>query len=57
MAIHEEAAYPGEYDLPHTVAASHEMLMLPLFPELSFQQQDHVIARLALHVSARALAA
>ena len=57
MAIHEESAYPGAYDLPHTEAASDEMLMLPLFPDLSFEQQDHVIARLTHHVSAAALAA
>jgi perosamine synthetase len=57
MAIHEEAAYPGEYDLPHTEAASHEMLMLPLFADLSSEQQDYVIARLTHHVSAAALAA
>jgi perosamine synthetase len=57
MAIHEEAAYPGEYDLPHTEAASHDMLMLPLFPDLTAEQQDYVIARLTHHVSATALAA
>jgi perosamine synthetase len=57
MAIHEEAAYPGEYHLPHTEAASHDMLMLPLFPELSSEQQDYVIARLTHRVSATALAA
>jgi perosamine synthetase len=56
MAIHEEAAYPGDYDLPHTEAASHDMMMLPLFPDLSFEQQDYVIARVAHHVSAAALA-
>ncbi len=57
MAIHEEAAYPGEYDLPHTEAASHEMLMLPLFADLTAEQQDYVVARLTHHVSATALAA
>jgi perosamine synthetase len=57
MAIHEEAAYPGEYDLPHTEAASRDMLMLPLFPDLPLEQQDYVIARLTHHVSAAALAA
>ena len=57
MAIHEEAAYPGRYDLPHTEAASHEMVMLPLFPDLSFEQQDYVIARVTHHVSAAVLAA
>jgi dTDP-4-amino-4,6-dideoxygalactose transaminase len=57
MAIHEEAAYAGAYDLAHTEAASHEMLMLPLFPDLSLEQQDYVIARVAHHVSVAALAA
>jgi len=32
-------------------------MMLPLFPDLSFEQQDYVIARVAHHVSAAALAA
>jgi dTDP-4-amino-4,6-dideoxygalactose transaminase len=55
MAIHEEAAYAGEHaDLRHTEAAAHEVAMLPLFPDLSFEQQDYVIDRLAEHVVARA---
>ena len=46
MAIHEEAPYAGSGDgLPHTVAASRETMMLPLFPGLEEQQQDHVIER------------
>lgn len=60
MAIHEEAAYAGEPEpirriaLPHTEAATRETLMLPLFPGLSEEQQDHVIERLAAGVIVRA---
>lgn len=60
MAIHEEASYAGESRLsqdaalPHTEAASRETLMLPLFPDLSDEQQDYVIERLAASVLARA---
>jgi perosamine synthetase len=55
MAIHQEAAYAGEYeDLPHTEAAARDLLMLPLFADLSFEQQDYVIERLAEHVIAQA---
>ena len=52
MAIHEEAAYAGvAAELPHTEAATRETLMLPLFPGLSDEQQDHVIERLAAHAA------
>ena len=55
MAIHEEGAYPGErIDLPNTEAATRDVVMLPLFPGLSFAQQDYVIDRLAAHVVALA---
>jgi perosamine synthetase len=55
MAIHEEAAYPGPHaDLPHTEATTRETLMLPIFPDLSEQQQDYVLERLSAHVIARA---
>jgi len=55
MAIHLEGAYAdARYELPHTEAAARDVLMLPLFPELSFEQQDYVIARLAAHVVAQA---
>ncbi len=49
MAIHEEPAYGQRSDiaphpgLHHTEAASRETLMLPLFPDLTNEQQDHVI--------------
>ncbi len=50
MAIHEEASYAGSHaDLEHTEAAARETLMLPLFPDLTEGQQDHVIECLADH--------
>jgi perosamine synthetase len=55
MAIHQEPSYAGTgFDLPHTEAATRGTLMLPLFPELSEDQQDHVIDRLATHMTALA---
>jgi dTDP-4-amino-4,6-dideoxygalactose transaminase len=55
MAIHHEAAYAGTAgELPITDAAARDVLMLPLFPDLTFEQQDYVIARLADHVVAQA---
>ncbi|MGZ4330441.1 MAG: DegT/DnrJ/EryC1/StrS family aminotransferase [Solirubrobacteraceae bacterium] len=54
MAIHEEDAYVGAPcgDLPHTEAAARDVLMLPLFAGLTFEEQDYVIERLAEHVVA-----
>jgi perosamine synthetase len=50
MAIHEEASYQGPHaNLEHTEAAAREVLMLPLFPDLTDEQQDHVIECLAAH--------
>jgi perosamine synthetase len=52
MAIHEEASYADrpsdgrQLDLPHTEAATRETLMLPIFPDLSEDQQDYVLERL-----------
>jgi dTDP-4-amino-4,6-dideoxygalactose transaminase len=51
MAIHEEASYAGlapqsAPELPHTEAATRDTLMLPLFPDLSEEQQDYVLERL-----------
>ena len=61
MAIHEEASYAGEPELgrlatslPHTELATRETMMLPLFPDLSEEEQDYVIDRLAASVLARA---
>jgi perosamine synthetase len=50
MAIHEEASYEGPHtNLEHTEAAAREVLMLPLFPDLTDEQQDHVVECLAAH--------
>jgi perosamine synthetase len=50
MAIHEEASYPGpHFGLEHTEAAARDVLMLPLFPDLSEEQQDYVLDRLIAH--------
>jgi perosamine synthetase len=52
MAIHEEASYTArssdlpQLALPHTEAATRETLMLPLFPDLSEDEQDYVLERL-----------
>jgi len=55
MAIHREEAYAGFHPgLPHTEAADRDVVMLPLFPGLTDAQQDHVIDRLAVHVTALA---
>jgi perosamine synthetase len=55
MAIHREPAYRDlSRPLPHTDAAARDVLMLPLFPDLSEAEQDYVIDRLATHAVARA---
>ncbi len=51
MAIHQEQAYVDtQVDLPHTEAATRESMLLPLFPDMSDAQQEHVIERLATHL-------
>jgi perosamine synthetase len=58
MSIHREASYADQAQIPrhatleHTEAASEETLMLPLFPDLTEEQQDYVIERLAACVLA-----
>jgi dTDP-4-amino-4,6-dideoxygalactose transaminase len=53
MAIHHEHAYAGPpLELPHTDAAATEVLMLPLFPDMTEEQQDYVIEQLARHTLA-----
>jgi dTDP-4-amino-4,6-dideoxygalactose transaminase len=55
MAIHLERAYAdGAVVLPNTEAATRDSLMLPLFADMTDEQQDYVIDRLAMHVSALA---
>jgi perosamine synthetase len=50
MAIHLEGAYSEvETELPHTEAAAQDVVLLPLFPGLTDEAQDHVISRLAHH--------
>jgi perosamine synthetase len=56
-AIHAERAYSDRgFLLPHTDACARDALLLPLFADLSDEQQDYVIERLAAHVSAAAAA-
>lgn len=56
MAIHEEGAYAGQpaNSLEHAEAAARDTLMLPLFPDLTDEQQDYVVACLANTVLALA---
>jgi dTDP-4-amino-4,6-dideoxygalactose transaminase len=50
MAIHEEPAYAGAaVSLPHSEAAARDVIILPLFPDMTAEQQDHVLARLTAH--------
>jgi perosamine synthetase len=50
MAIHEEASYQGPHaNLEQTEAAAREVLMLPLFPDLTDAQQDYVVECLTAH--------
>jgi len=50
MSIHQEASYAVDgFTLPHTEAASADVIMLPLFAGLTDEQQDHVLDRLAAH--------
>ena len=55
MAIHQEGAYSRacQPPAPHRGAAD-EVLMLPLFPDLTDEQQDYVIERVAAHAVAKA---
>jgi perosamine synthetase len=55
MAIHHEGAYPGiDADLTHTDAAAADVVMLPLFADLTDEQQDRVIDRVLVHTAALA---
>jgi dTDP-4-amino-4,6-dideoxygalactose transaminase len=47
MACHEEASYAKQAPrLPYTEAAAREVMMLPLYADLSTEHQDYVIERL-----------
>jgi perosamine synthetase len=53
MTIHEEAAYADtSVSLPHSEAAARDVIILPLFPDMTEEQQDHVLERLAWHAVA-----
>jgi perosamine synthetase len=55
MAIHEEDAYTLDRPLlPHTEAASRDVLMLPLFPGLTDGEQDLVIDCVAAQLGSAA---
>ncbi len=55
MTIHEEPAYAdATVSLPHSEAAAREVIILPLFADMSFEQQDYVLKRLASHSLAQA---
>ncbi len=54
MAIHLEESYSGSgTELPHTEAAVRDVVLLPLFPGLSDEDQDYVVERLAEHALAK----
>lgn len=55
MTIHEEAAYAdARVSLPHSEAAARDVIILPLFPDMTEQQQEYVLERLGTHVIATA---
>jgi len=55
MTIHEEPAYAdARVSLPHSEAAARDVVILPLFADMTEQQQDHVLDRLATHCIAQA---
>jgi dTDP-4-amino-4,6-dideoxygalactose transaminase len=55
MTIHEEPAYAdAQVSLPQSEAAARDVVILPLFPDLSEEQQDYVLDRLAAHTLAAA---
>lgn len=55
MTIHEEPAYAdANVSLPHSEAAARDVIILPLFPDMTSEQQDYVLDRLARHLVAQA---
>jgi dTDP-4-amino-4,6-dideoxygalactose transaminase len=57
MTIHEEPAYADAdacVSLPHSEAAARDVVILPLFADMTAEQQDYVLGRLALHAVAEA---
>jgi dTDP-4-amino-4,6-dideoxygalactose transaminase len=58
MTIHEEASYAAErVHLPHSEAATRDVIILPLFPGMTEAEQDRVIDPLAASAPAAAAAA
>jgi dTDP-4-amino-4,6-dideoxygalactose transaminase len=58
MTIHEESAYAAQrVHLPHSEAATRDVIILPLFPGMTEAEQDRVIDALAAHALAAAAAA
>jgi perosamine synthetase len=59
MAIHEEPCYASgggaRCALPHTVAAARDVLMLPLFADMTIEQQDFVLEKLREHLLSETL--
>jgi dTDP-4-amino-4,6-dideoxygalactose transaminase len=55
MTIHEEPAYAdANVSLPHSEAAARDVVILPLFADMTVEQQDYVLERLAAHAVAAA---
>jgi perosamine synthetase len=55
MTIHEEPAYAdADVSLPHSEAAARDVVILPLFADMTAEQQDYVLERLAAHAVALA---
>jgi dTDP-4-amino-4,6-dideoxygalactose transaminase len=53
MTIHEEAAYADAgVSLPHSEAAARDVIIVPLFADMTEEQHDHVLERLAWHAVA-----
>jgi dTDP-4-amino-4,6-dideoxygalactose transaminase len=55
MTIHEEPAYADpRVSLPHSEAAARDVIILPLFADMTEEQQDYVLEHLAAHCVALA---
>jgi dTDP-4-amino-4,6-dideoxygalactose transaminase len=53
MTIHEEPAYADLTSrLRHSESAARDIVILPLFPDMTVEQQDYVIGRLEAHAVA-----
>jgi dTDP-4-amino-4,6-dideoxygalactose transaminase len=56
LPLHEQPAFAylgyRKGDFPHSEAASAEVLSLPIYPELTEQQQEYVVAQIARFIAA-----